>query len=70
MWTDGCYQRVVASSGPFLTGSGRSARCICLPVTRGSNGKYSSGKGNTSMEEMREKYGSERLTRTRTLRAS
>jgi curved DNA-binding protein CbpA len=34
-------------------------------------GKASSGRGSTSMEEMREKYGSERVyTRSRTLKAS
>ena len=33
-------------------------------------GKVSHGRGSTSMEEMREKYGSERLTRSRTLKAS
>ncbi|QFP78544.1 molecular chaperone DnaJ [Deinococcus sp. AJ005] len=34
-------------------------------------GKYSSGRGKTSMEEMREKYGSERVhTRSRSLRAA
>ncbi|MDV6376505.1 molecular chaperone DnaJ [Deinococcus arenicola] len=34
-------------------------------------GKFSSGRGKTSMEEMREKYGSERVhTRSRSLRAA